>query len=95
VILLNPRLIEYDLAPITLPLAMIAFRHIVASAHRVWQAATAITLLVAAGYLSNASWFESKWAECLILVCVFALGSRRLLDRSRVIVAVPAPESVG
>jgi len=93
VILLNPRLIEYDLAPITLPMAMIIFRHIVASAHRTWQAAIAIILLVAAGYVNNISWFESKWTECLILMCVFALGTWMQLGQPRVRVAasVPAP----
>jgi hypothetical protein len=99
VILLNPRLIEYDFAPITLPMAMIVFRQIISSGHRIWQAAITITLLVAAGYLNNVSWFDSKWTECLILIFVFALGSwklggSRLLFRSRVMVAVPAPAPI-
>lgn len=98
VILLNPRLIEYDFAPITLPIAMIVFRHIDASANRVRQAAIAVILLVAAGYVNNISWFESKWTECLILVLVFALGSWRLegwkvFYRSRVLETAPAPAS--
>jgi hypothetical protein len=94
VILLNPRLIEYDFVPITLPMAMIVFRHIVDSAHRIPQVAIAVTLTVAAGYLNNVSWLESKWVECLILMCVFSLGCWRQLDRSRVTMAVPVPVPV-
>jgi len=99
VILLNPRLIEYDFAPITLLMAMIVFRHIAASTSRIWQASIAITLLVAAAYLNNVSWFDSKWTECLILIFVFTLGSWRLgrwrlLFRPRVMVAVPAPAPI-
>jgi len=94
VILLNPRLIEYDFAPITLPMALIVFRQIADGGHRIWQAAIAITLLVAAGYLNNASWFDSKWVECLVLLCVFALGTWRQFDRSPALVAVPAPATV-
>ena len=85
---------SYVYTPITLPLGLILFRHIAASAHHISQAAITIPLLAAAVYLDCVSWFDSRSVECPILVCVFALGCWKLIGRSRDIVAVPVLESV-
>ncbi|MGO8757689.1 MAG: glycosyltransferase 87 family protein [Terracidiphilus sp.] len=82
-ILLNPRLIEYDLAPITLPMALIVYRHIASSAHRIWQAAIAISLLATANVLAFAPISASRCARCLILLCVFSVGTWRLFKLQR------------
>jgi hypothetical protein len=93
-ILLNPRVLEYDLAVVTVPMALIVFRNIAASAHRLWQTILAVVLLASANYAACASFYCSRWTECLILISVFGAGSWRLLSLSREPAGMEAMETV-
>ena len=101
VTLLNPRLLEYDVLPITIPLALIAIR----SAHRAPCPKLAALMLCGLWLAANSAVFAShrtlrwKQVECVILCALFILGSLGLLRTStanrelRTIDAHPAVES--
>jgi hypothetical protein len=82
-ILLNPRLIEYDLAPVTVPMALLVFRHILSSSNRLRHALLTIVLFIAANYAAYSSFYAARWTECLVLLAVFSTGSWRLLAQLR------------
>ncbi len=83
VILLNPRLIEYDVAPIALPLALIGWRF-VASFNRPSRTILIFALFFA---ITNAfalySWDLRKMIDGPLLVLFFIAGSWNLLQHSR------------
>lgn len=83
VILLNPRLIEYDVAPLALPLAMIAWRLLTSFTT---PARTILFFSVFFG-IANAfaiySWQLRKLMDGPLLVLFFLAGSWNLLQRSR------------
>lgn len=72
VILLNPRLMEYDLAPLALPMALVCWRQ---AANWRWKA-TATTLAgivwLAANCAAAESWTVRKPVEGAVLILVFA-----------------------
>ena len=81
-ILLNPRLIEYDVAPLTLPLALIAARFLRALTTR----RTAIFLAGSSFFLTNVlalySWELRKLLDGPLLVLLFLVGSWNLVQVS-------------
>lgn len=82
-LLLNPRLIEYDLAAVTLPLALIAWRSLASvgtpARASVWLA---IALVVMNG-AALVSWTMWKFTEGPLLVACFVAGTTGLLKEAR------------
>jgi hypothetical protein len=79
VILLNPRLIEYDLAPLAIPLALIFWRFLLA-----FTTQTRALALFACGFLglnliAGRSWLIWKQTDGALLVLFFLAGSWTLL----------------
>jgi hypothetical protein len=75
VILLNPRLIEYDVAPLALPLALIGWRFLrtlTTDRRAVWIAAIFFAGTNAAAL---SSWSLRKWMDGPLLLIFLALGS--------------------
>ena len=79
VILLNPRLIEYDAAPVALPLALIAWRFFSSFASPRLTAICFSLLFIAANALALVSWSMWKLTEGPLLVVFFAAGAYTLL----------------
>lgn len=83
-ILLNPRLLEYDVAPITLPLALLAWRWILSlDRFRLAASALAIPFFLIANGLSIYSWEIRKEIDCPLLVILFLSGVWTLLRTAR------------
>ena len=82
VILLNPRLIEYDLAPLALPLALIAWRFFASLARRPIALAYLVLVFLALNCISVQSWSVWKLTEGPLLVAFFAAGSWTLLHQN-------------
>jgi dolichol-phosphate mannosyltransferase len=75
VVLLNPRLIEYDVAPLTLPLALISSRslsHFQDRARLTWIFAG---VLVSMNSFGLYNWSTRKALDGALLVAIFAAGS--------------------
>jgi hypothetical protein len=81
VILLNPRLIEYDVAPLALPLGLILWRFTRATAAPGRTLLAVCSLLLAANALGLYRWEWRKLLDGPLLVIVFALGCHLLLLR--------------
>ena len=82
-ILLNPRLLEYDVAPITLPLALLTWRWIAGMKRmRVPAIAAALAFFVVANGLSIYSWEIRKRIDGPLLVVLFLAGVWTLLRPS-------------
>ena len=79
VIFLNPRLIEYDAAPIALPMALIAWRFIAAFASPRMTIACFSLVFAVANALAFISWNMWKLTEGPLLVLFFAAGAYTLL----------------
>jgi hypothetical protein len=79
VILLNPRLIEYDVAPLALPMALIAWR----VCQSLLPAKKALGAFAAFFFGANAVAFQSwpiwKLTECALLSLIFAAGVAHLV----------------
>jgi hypothetical protein len=82
VLLLNPRLIEYDVAPITLPLAMIGWRFLRLYLKAPSAAFCLSILFVATNCVGLYSWDIRKLTDGFLLVLFFLAGSWTLA-RSR------------
>ncbi|AFL87895.1 hypothetical protein Terro_1589 [Terriglobus roseus DSM 18391] len=83
-ILLNPRLLEYDVAPITLPLALLAWRWVAGLGRfRVVAASVAVAFFVVANGLSIYSWEVRKRIDGPLLVILFVAGAWTLLRSAR------------
>jgi hypothetical protein len=86
VVLLNPRLIEYDVAPITLPLTLIVWR-VTTHCIKAKQVAIVLVFLFAvANAFAVTSWSLRKIIDCPLLVIIFLAGSWHLLHSGRRIV---------
>lgn len=87
VILLNPRLIEYDVAPLALPLALIAWRFFAernkgrASELRLILSFAALFLTL--NVIATQSWEIWKRIDGVLLVLFFAAGAWELLQQCR------------
>src|SRR5665213_131572 len=85
-VLLNPRIIEYDVAPIALPLALIVWR-VTTYFLTTKQAGIALSFLfVVANAFALTSWSLRKIIDCPLLVIIFLAGSWHLLYDGRRIV---------
>lgn len=83
VFLLNPRIIEYDLAPVTIPLGLIAWRFLNSITSRQWAIVALSTSLAALNALALTSWNRWKWTEGPLLVFLFLAGSWSLVRIAR------------
>lgn len=90
VILLNPRLIEYDLAPITLLLLVIAWRFLAAFTTPLRIILYLGLLFIATNSIALQSWELGKLTQGPLLVIYFAAGCWTLMKQS-VPAAVPEP----
>jgi hypothetical protein len=87
VILLNPRLIEYDVAPLALPLALIAWRFFAErkrGRNSELRLVLSFTLLfLALNVLATQSWDIWKRVDGVLLVVFFSAGAYGLLEHCR------------
>lgn len=86
VVLLNPRIIEYDVAPVTLPMLLVAWRAF-ASKSSVRGTAVKMAVLFGVGNLCTIVTLSSvhlawRWTECALLLSLFATGVKALLVQS-------------
>lgn len=81
VLLFNPRIIEYDAAPITVPMALIGWRFLTSLTTPV-RAGIAFGIFFAiANIVANVSWDVRKLVEAAVFLLFFAAGSWNLLRR--------------
>jgi hypothetical protein len=92
-ILLNPRHIEYDLAPLTLPIALIVIRLVRSIQNRKLIAGLALEHFVvinaALVLFASSSWWRS--VDCIIVLACFAAGAWQLLKKSAQATAPAVP----
>jgi hypothetical protein len=74
VILLNPRLIEYDLAPLALPLAVIGWRFFSSRASVPITVACLGAIFAVTNFIAFDDWSASKLTACPMLVLFFVAG---------------------
>jgi hypothetical protein len=93
VILLNPRLIEYDVAPLAIPLALIGWRSLrsLVSARKA-VLVSCLAFVVANGFALT-GWEVRKLIDGPLLVVFFAAGSWRLVRQTRDNKLVPSPST--
>jgi hypothetical protein len=82
VILLNPRIMEYDVAPLTIPMALVAWRFCAWVGRSTMQAIMLMSVLFAIG---NACAPFDAWrtTDCVVLIVLFAAGSVQLWMQAR------------
>ena len=78
VILINPRIIEYDLAVLTLPLVLILWRLLPGLKTSRAIAASALAAFVVINVLALQSWLWWKDIACLLMTTLFLAGARHL-----------------
>ena len=89
VILLNPRLIEYDVAPLAIPLALIGWRYLRSRmAVRTALLVAGLVFAVTNG-LALLGWEVRKLVDGPLVVAVFAAGSWGLLRQARQVQGAP------
>jgi hypothetical protein len=81
VTLLNPRIIEYDIAPVTLFLALITWRFFNRLTTRLWSVLNISVIFIVANVIAAQSWAVWKLTECPLLVLIFLAGSWTLLKQ--------------
>jgi hypothetical protein len=82
VILLNPRIMEYDVAPITLLLALIAWRFFARFTKTTQTIVCMGLLFAAANSIAAFGWYIRKLVDGPLLIIVFAAGCWTLMRRS-------------
>jgi len=92
VFLLNPRLIEYDIVPLALPMALIGWRFLA----RYYPPTRAILYLVSIVAIGNVfaaqNYGHWKQVEGIFLIVFFVAGCRDLLQQSRTPPVTEAPQ---
>ena len=83
VILLNPRIMEYDTAPIALPLALIAWRFLAHWTRPPRMIAYLVLLFLAVNAVGTLGWSIRKLTDGPLLVLFFAAGTWNLLQLAR------------
>jgi hypothetical protein len=84
VVLLNPRIKEYDVAPLALPMALIGWRFFDSFAHRRQRTLLWLALFFAVtNAIASYSWDVRTLTNGSLLVSLFAVGSWNLLQHSR------------
>jgi hypothetical protein len=81
IILLNPRLIEYDVAPLAIPLVLIGWRFLTLVTTRRRSVLTLSFFFVTANAFALSSWTVWKMIEGPMLVCFFLIGTWTLFQR--------------
>ena len=100
VVLLNPRIMEYDVAAITIPLALVSWRFIVRrSASLMRSTILWLLFLLVINAFAPFAWkgfapFVGQVVHCLVLVVIFAAGSWDLYRQSGVAMAMSKEVSV-
>ncbi|SEF55208.1 Protein of unknown function [Bryocella elongata] len=89
IILLNPRIKEYDVAPITLPMAIIAWRVLGRGITSLRTGFECLLLFVTLSAVATCSPIAWKPTECFLLLGIFALGASDLLQISATKTAPP------
>ncbi len=79
VILLNPRLVEYDVAPLALPLAIVCWRSFSARHGTAGALVRVAAVFLALNLLAASSWQVWKLTEGPLLVAFFIVGAAGLL----------------
>lgn len=80
IILLNPRIIEYDLAILTIPFALIVWRLFPGLASNRIAALSALTVFVMINVAAYQGWIIWKNIGCILLVSLFSAGAWQLLQ---------------
>ena len=83
IVLLNPRIMEYDVAPITLPLALIAWRYMRTRRHYSRWVAAMLVLFAVLNAGAIYSWLLRKQLDGALLVIVLSAGLWSLLTLVR------------
>jgi hypothetical protein len=83
VILLNPRILEYDEILLALPLALIAWRFFACLAPTRWAIVLTVTTFLTANCIAYQSWSIWKLTEGPLLVVFFSAGCWTLLQARR------------
>lgn len=83
VLLLNPRLIEYEIFPFTFFMAIVAYRLIASSAWPRLVVTLLFPIWIGANYFANGSRTCWKWCECVVLLVLFAGGYRQMQSSLR------------
>jgi hypothetical protein len=81
--LLNPRIIEYDVAPVTIPLALIGWRFLRTFTPARYAAFFFFALFILANGAASYSWELRKLVDGPLIVVLFAVGCWTLLRNSR------------
>jgi hypothetical protein len=83
-ILLNPRIMEYDAAPLAIPMALIGWRFFTRDGITARAVLTYLGVFLTANVIAVPLAGAWKPTECLLLVSIFSIGSRDLLLQCRV-----------
>jgi len=87
VVLLNPRIKEYDVAPLTLPMALVGWR-VISRRTSIARSAVILSLLfLCVNVLAQISGESWKWVEGILLASLFVAGAWDLLQAG-----APGPE---
>ncbi len=89
-ILLNPRIMEYDAAPLAIPMALVAWRFFTRSGVNVRAVITYLSVFVLANLIAVNLHDAWKPTECLLLTTVFSTGVWSLLQQAEA--AIPLAE---
>ena len=91
VILLNPRIMEYDTAPLALPLALIAWRFLARWSKPPRTIAYLSLLFLSVNAVGALGWNIRKLTDGPLLVLFFAAGTWHLLQLAREYEPLPSP----
>jgi hypothetical protein len=92
-ILLNPRIMEYDAAPLAIPMALIAWRFFTRDGITTRAVLTYLGVFLAANLIGCNIPGAWKPTECLLLASTFSTGAWSLLQHNEV--TLPATDSLG
>lgn len=90
VILLNPRLMEYDAAPLALPLAIICWRLFSAHYSTLGTLTRVAAIFLAVNLFAGGNWSLWKLTDCPLMVALF-VGGVISLRRSSAVAPQPVP----
>jgi hypothetical protein len=85
VILLNPRILEYDVAPLTLFLALIVWRYLASFTNTAKTILYLAILFAVTNGMAGFGWYIRKLVDAPLLVAVFAMGCWTLWRQSEVV----------
>ena len=83
VILLNPRIMEYDVAPITLPLVLIAWRFFARFTNTAKTILYLAILIAVTNGIAATGWYVRKLVDGPLVVLLFAVGCWSLLRQTQ------------